>query len=128
MVPVYADPAAEVKARLLPVVIVDAAGAPHETRPDPLDAPLIIGIGPGFSDTEVHARVVVGGPANGRLVLPGRPEWGIVDRPEELPTQEEPGIPAWARAVSGSVLEAVVAFFNLNYAYKGYPRRLGGLL
>lgn len=128
MVPVFADPAADVKARLVPVVIVDAAGVPHETRPDPLDAPMTVAIGPGFSATEVHARVVVGGPANGRLVLPGRPEWGLQDRPEELPTREGPDIPDWARGVSGGVLEAVVALFNLNYGYKGYPRRLGVIL
>ncbi len=128
LVPVFADPTADVKGRLVPVVIVDAAGVPHETRPDPLDAPMTVAIGPGFAATEVHARVIVGGPSHGRLVLPGRPEWGIEDRPQELPTQEEPGIPPWARCVAGGVLEAVIALFNLNYAYKGYPRRLGVIL
>ncbi|GEM_PF-6232913 len=125
MVPVFADPAADVKGRLMPIVLVDAAGAPHETRPDPLDAPMVVGIGPGFAPTDVHARVVVGGPGNGRLVFPGRPEWMIEDRPQELPTTEEPGVPPWARGVAGAVLEAVVALFNLNFSYKGYPRRLG---
>ncbi|MEK7865835.1 MAG: hypothetical protein AAB434_04075 [Planctomycetota bacterium] len=128
MVPVFADPAADVKERFLPIVLVDAAGVPHETRPDPLDAPMIVGIGPGFAATEVHARVVVGGPSNGRLVYPGRPEWGVVDCPQELPSQEEAGVPPWARGVAGAVLEAVVALFNLNFSYKGYPRRPGTLL
>ncbi len=125
LVPVFADAAGAVKDRFLPTVIVDAAGVPQETRPDPLDAPMIVALGPGFSTTQVHARVVVGGPSNGRLVLPGRPEWLLEDRPQDLPTQEEPGIPSWARAVAGGVLEAIIALFNLNYPYKGYPRRLG---
>lgn len=128
MVPVHADPAAAVKERFLPIVIVDAAGVPEETRPDPLDAPMIVGIGPGFPAENVHARVVLGGPAHGRLVLPGRAEWGIEDHPQELPIDEASVVPAWARGVAGGVLEAVVAFFNLNYAYKGYPRRLGTFL
>lgn len=128
LVPVFVDAAAAVKDRLLPTVIVDAAGVPQETRPDPLDAPMIVALGPGFSATEVHARVVLGGPSNGRLVLPGRPEWLLEDRPQDIPSEEEPGIPSWARAVAGGVLEAVIAFFNLNYPYKGYPRRLGQLL
>ena len=58
VVPVLVDPAAEIVPRLRPAVVVDAIIAKHNLGTRISDAPVVIGLGPGFeAGVDVHAVV-----------------------------------------------------------------------
>jgi xanthine dehydrogenase accessory factor len=57
-IPLMVDPDARIRTRLLPVVLVDAIMAKRNTGTRISDAPLVIGVGPGFTaGIDVHAAV-----------------------------------------------------------------------
>jgi len=75
-VPVVVDPRAEVIARLRPVAVVDAIMAKRNTGTKITDAPIVIGLGPGFTvGVDVHAVIETNRGHNlGRVILSGSAE------------------------------------------------------
>jgi xanthine dehydrogenase accessory factor len=80
-IPVLIDPRAETALRLHPAVVVDAIMAKRNTGTRITDAPLVIGLGPGFTaGVDVHAVVETNrGHDLGRVILQGgaEPDTGI---------------------------------------------------
>lgn len=57
-IPVMVDPEAEIRREFKPIVVIDATMAKKNSKTTILDAPLVIGIGPGFTaGADVHAVV-----------------------------------------------------------------------
>ncbi len=75
-IPVLTDPHFQVVARWEPEVVVDAIMAKRNTGTGITDAPLVIGLGPGFeAGVDVHAVVETArGHGLGRVILSGRAE------------------------------------------------------
>ncbi|MBI4488433.1 MAG: EF2563 family selenium-dependent molybdenum hydroxylase system protein [Deltaproteobacteria bacterium] len=75
-IPVLVDPQARVREVLHPVVIVDAIMAKKNSGTDKSHAPLVIGVGPGFTvGTNVHAVVETNRGHNlGRVLWQGQAE------------------------------------------------------
>ena len=75
-VPLIIDPRAEVLARLRPTVVVDAIMAKRNTGTTITDAPIVIGLGPGFTaGVDVHAVIETNRGHNlGRIILSGSAE------------------------------------------------------
>jgi len=75
-VPVVIDPRGEVITRLRPTVVVDAIMAKRNTGAAITDAPIVIGLGPGFTaGVDVHAVVETNrGHHLGRVILSGSAE------------------------------------------------------
>ena len=75
-VPVVIDPRAEVITRLHPTVVVDAIMAKRNTGTKITDAPIVIGLGPGFTaGVDCHAVVETNrGHDLGRVILEGSAE------------------------------------------------------
>ncbi len=75
-VPVVIDPRGEVIARLRPTVVVDAIMAKRNTGTSITDAPIVIGLGPGFTaGVDVHAVIETNrGHYLGRVILSGSAE------------------------------------------------------
>ena len=75
-VPVVVDPRAEVITRLRPTVVVDAIMAKRNTGTTITDAPIVIGLGPGFTaGVDVHAVIETNrGHHLGRVILSGSAE------------------------------------------------------
>ena len=75
-VPVIIDPCAEVINRLHPTVVVDAIMAKRNTGTAITDAPIVIGLGPGFTaGVDVHAVIETNrGHHLGRVILSGSAE------------------------------------------------------
>ncbi len=75
-IPVLIDPQAQVVAQWEPDVVVDAIMAKRNTGTKITDAPLVIGLGPGFEvGLDVHAVVETARGHNlGRVILAGRAE------------------------------------------------------
>jgi xanthine dehydrogenase accessory factor len=75
-VPVVVDPQAEVISRLRPIVVVDAIMAKRNTGTRITDAPIVIGLGPGFTaGVDVHAVIETNrGHHLGRVILSGGAE------------------------------------------------------
>jgi len=80
-VPVVIDPRVEVISRLRPTAVVDAIIAKRNTGTRITDAPIVIGLGPGFTAGEdVHAVIETNRGHNlGRVILSGsaEPDTGI---------------------------------------------------
>lgn len=80
-IPVLIDPRAQVVARWRPDVLVDAIMDKRNTGTEITDAPLVIGLGPGFeAGLDVHAVVETARGYNlGRVILSGgaEPDTGI---------------------------------------------------
>jgi xanthine dehydrogenase accessory factor len=80
-IPVLIDPGAASALRLQPLVLVDAIIAKYNTGTRITDAPLVIGLGPGFiAGVDVHAAVETRRGHNlGRVILDGgaEPNTGI---------------------------------------------------
>ena len=76
LVPVVIDPRAEVITRLHPTVVVDAIMAKRNTGTRITDAPIVIGLGPGFTaGLDVHAVIETNrGHHLGRVILSGSAE------------------------------------------------------
>ncbi len=76
LVPVVIDPRAEVITRLHPTVVVDAIMAKRNTGTMITDAPIVIGLGPGFTaGLDVHAVIETNrGHHLGRVILSGSAE------------------------------------------------------
>ncbi len=93
-IPVVVDPQAAVRRRINPAVIIDAIMAKRNCGTKLVDAPLVIGIGPGFSaGVNVHAVVESNrGYRLGRVIRQGEAE-------------PDTGVPA---AVAGHALERVL--------------------
>ncbi len=75
-VPVIIDPSAGVLTRLHPTVVVDAIMAKRNTGTAITDAPIVIGLGPGFTaGVDVHAVIETNrGHHLGRVILSGSAE------------------------------------------------------
>lgn len=75
-VPVVIDPRAEVISRLRPTAVVDAIMAKRNTGTRITDAPIVIGLGPGFTaGVDVHAVIETNRGHNlGRVILSGSAE------------------------------------------------------
>lgn len=75
-VPVVIDPQGEVITRLRPTVVVDAIMAKRNTGTRITDAPIVIGLGPGFTaGVDVHAVIETNRGHNlGRVILSGSAE------------------------------------------------------
>lgn len=75
-IPLLIDPRAQVVARWEPDVVVDAIMAKRNTGTEMADAPIVIGLGPGFeAGLDVHAVVETARGHNlGRVILFGRAE------------------------------------------------------
>jgi xanthine dehydrogenase accessory factor len=75
-VPVVVDPRADVITRLCPTVVVDAIMAKRNTGTRITDAPIVIGLGPGFTaGVDVHAVIETNrGHYLGRVILSGGAE------------------------------------------------------
>jgi xanthine dehydrogenase accessory factor len=75
-VPVVIDPRGEVITRLRPTVVVDAIMAKRNTGTKITDAPIVIGLGPGFTaGLDVHAVIETNrGHHLGRVILAGSAE------------------------------------------------------
>ena len=75
-VPVVVDPRGEVLTRLRPTVVVDAIMAKRNTGTRITDAPIVIGLGPGFTASlDVHAVIETNrGHYLGRVILSGSAE------------------------------------------------------
>ena len=75
-VPVVIDPRGEVLTRLRPTVVVDAIMAKRNTGTRITDAPIVIGLGPGFTASlDVHAVIETNrGHYLGRVILSGSAE------------------------------------------------------
>jgi xanthine dehydrogenase accessory factor len=75
-VPVVIDPLAKVIPRLRPTVVVDAIMAKRNTGTSIADAPIVIGLGPGFTaGLDVHTVIETNrGHHLGRVILAGRAE------------------------------------------------------
>jgi xanthine dehydrogenase accessory factor len=80
-IPIFVDPAAEIIQRLKPSVVVDAILAKKNLGTKISDAPLVFGLGPGFTAGEdVHAVIETNRGADlGRVIWNGRaePDTGI---------------------------------------------------
>jgi len=80
-IPLLIDPQAQVVARWEPEVLVDAIMAKRNTGTKITDAPLVIGLGPGFeAGSDVHAVVETARGHNlGRVILSGsaEPDTGV---------------------------------------------------
>ena len=80
-IPVLVDPAAEIALQLCPQVVVDAIMAKRNCGTRITDAPVVIGLGPGFTaGSDVHAVVETNrGHDLGRVILQGaaEPDTGI---------------------------------------------------
>ncbi|MDO7785636.1 selenium-dependent molybdenum cofactor biosynthesis protein YqeB [Desulforamulus aquiferis] len=80
-IPILIDPAAEEALKLKPTVLVDAIIAKRNTGTTITDAPIVIGLGPGFTaGVDVHAVVETNrGHYLGRLILKGtaQPDTGL---------------------------------------------------
>jgi xanthine dehydrogenase accessory factor len=81
LVPVVVDPRGEVINRLRPTVVVDAIVAKRNTGTRITDAPIVIGLGPGFTaGVDVHAVIETNRGHNlGRVILSGsaEPDTGV---------------------------------------------------
>ena len=81
LVPVVVDPRGEVISRLRPTVVVDAIVAKRNTGTRITDAPIVIGLGPGFTaGLDVHAVIETNrGHHLGRVILSGsaEPDTGV---------------------------------------------------
>ena len=81
VVPVLVDPAAEIVPRLRPAVLIDAIIAKHNLGTRISDAPVVIGLGPGFeAGVDVHAVVETNrGHSLGRVLWHGsaEPDTGV---------------------------------------------------
>jgi xanthine dehydrogenase accessory factor len=75
-VPVVIDPLAKVIPRLRPPVVVDAIMVKRNTGTSITDAPIVIGLGPGFTaGVDVHAVIETNHGHNlGQVILAGRAE------------------------------------------------------
>jgi xanthine dehydrogenase accessory factor len=75
-VPVVIDPFAKLIPRLRPTVVVDAIMAKRNTGTSITDAPIVIGLGPGFTaGVDVHAVIETNRRHNlGRVILSGSAE------------------------------------------------------
>jgi len=75
-VPVVIDPRGEVITRLRPTVVVDAIMAKRNTGTSITDAPVVVGLGPGFTaGVDVHAVIETNRGHNlGRVILSGSAE------------------------------------------------------
>jgi xanthine dehydrogenase accessory factor len=75
-VPVVVDPEAECRGRLAPAVVVDGRMAKRNLGTRRCEAPLVVGLGPGFmAGQDVHAVVETQrGPALGRVIWSGAAE------------------------------------------------------
>jgi len=75
-IPVFVDPEAKVRETIRPDVIVDAIMAKKNTGSDRSHAPLVIGVGPGFTvGLNVHAAIETNRGHNlGRVLWQGRAE------------------------------------------------------
>ncbi len=80
-VPVVVDPRGELISRLRPTVVVDAIMAKRNTGASITDAPIVIGLGPGFTaGVDVHAVIETNRGHNlGRVILSGgaEPDSGV---------------------------------------------------
>ena len=74
--PVFIDPQNQIKSFLRPLVVVDATLAKRNQGTSMADAPLVIGMGPGFTaGRDVHIVVETQrGPNLGRLIIDGEAE------------------------------------------------------
>ena len=81
VVPVLVDPSAEIVPRLRPAVVIDAIIAKHNLGTRISDAPVVIGLGPGFeAGVDVHAVVETNrGHSLGRVLWHGsaEPDTGV---------------------------------------------------
>ena len=75
-IPIVIDPDASIKHRIKPDVLVDATMAKRNIRTKITDAPLVIGVGPGFyAGRDVHIVVETNHSSNlGRVILEGEAE------------------------------------------------------
>lgn len=75
-IPVMVDPEAEIRREFKPIVVIDATMAKKNSKTTILDAPLVIGIGPGFTaGADVHAVVESNrGYHLGRVIWQGQAE------------------------------------------------------
>jgi xanthine dehydrogenase accessory factor len=75
-IPVVVDPDASIREQLRPDVVVDAIMAKRNTGTRITDAPLVIGLGPGFRiGRDVHVMVETSNSPNlGRVILEGQAE------------------------------------------------------
>ncbi len=75
-IPIVVDPAASVREKLKPDVLVDAIMAKRRSDTQPGDAPLVIGIGPGFyAGRDVHVVIESNHSHNlGRVIFEGEAE------------------------------------------------------
>lgn len=75
-IPIVIDPEASIKERIKPDVLVDAIVAKQNTGTKIIDAPLVIGLGPGFyAGRDVHIVVETNHSRNlGRVILEGEAE------------------------------------------------------
>jgi xanthine dehydrogenase accessory factor len=112
-IPIVADPELSVKPLIKPDVLVNAMMLKRETNTRMTDAPLVIGIGPGFiAGGDVHL-VIESNPGNnlGRVILEGEPEKDSA-RPDELNgsgkdrvvSAEETGVFTTERNIGDAVL------------------------
>ena len=113
-VPVVVDPRGEVIARLRPTVVVDAIMAKRNTGTRISDAPIVIGLGPGFTaGVDVHAvietnrghhlgRVILSGSAEPHTGVPGTTAGFTVERVLRAPCE---GIFTGVRRI-GDLVEA----------------------
>lgn len=76
IIPVIVDPGARIIKRLRPGTLVDGIMAKHNTGTSITDAPLVIGLGPGFTaGGDVHAVIETNrGPNLGRVIYRGTAE------------------------------------------------------
>jgi xanthine dehydrogenase accessory factor len=76
IIPVYVDPGAELVGQLSPAVLIDAIIAKRNTGTTCSDAPIVIGLGPGFTaPQDVHAVVETKrGHTLGRVIYAGAAE------------------------------------------------------
>ncbi len=75
-IPIVIDPEASIKEKIKPDVLVDAIVAKQNTGTKIIDAPLVIGLGPGFyAGRDVHIVVETNHSRNlGRVILEGEAE------------------------------------------------------
>ncbi len=75
-IPVLVDPLASCRSQLKPLVLVDAIMAKRNTGTTTADAPLVIGLGPGFTaGIDCHAVIETNrGHAMGRVLWQGQAE------------------------------------------------------
>ncbi len=117
LVPVLVDPRARIVQQLQPTVVVDAIIAKRNTGTRPTDAPIVVGLGPGFvAGQDVHAVIETNrGHYLGRVIWEGAAEPdtgvpGIVGGQGARRVLRAPvaGTIRWQRAIGDRVAEGDV--------------------